>query len=1805
MKTQVTLLSFMILLQSYQGNAQAPDWTRLLQTSTYPAQSVNVVTADAGNNYYFAAGISGPVSYNLVNYTSTGIRDLLISKVSNTGIIQWVRQFNAATGGSLAANAIKTDGSGNLYVSGDFTGTATFGTSVLTSSASVNAFMAKFDASGNPLWATSFLSTGTGNSKIAYDAGGNSYLISKSNKLIKFSSSGVLSWEQSYTNRTLQAIAVSGPYLYLGGALQPGSPTNFGTISLSPLGGLNTGFIVRADADGVFNNSIIAGGSTTGLGSSVADFTVDNTGNLIITGCYTSNLTLGLLSNTSPAILGKSYAFLAKCNNNLEFEWISSSTAFVNSNMYNYEVSYDNTYNSIHLYCQTGIFSYWNALTISIATDKQFVISFNSTGTALTYNILSMTNVNTFHSGQSGESVSGGSYYYEGSPDYGNFFIKKYNMFMIEEWTSASTNSTSGYVSISSIKHDEGGNTYIQARTLGKCNYFGTNISTNNFLTIISKHDISGTMLWINKIQDQSPANFGCSFTLDKDNNVITTGLFNDELQVGPNKIFTPNSLDAYVARFSSDGKFLWASPADIGTSVSKYITVAADNAGNVIVSGVRSPDNYLLKFNSEGTRLWTKIIPMASNFSSLVSVDPSNNIYLSSEVHLDSYPELSPIVIDGVTITQSGSDGATALVKFNPDGVAQWGKLYGGVTGGTIPDGWACDIDNDAAGNTYLWGWCKNGAVFGSTVLTNPFPSNQDYSFYLTKINSSGDVVWAKGIYGKKYGFNYGNMQDLDESGNIYVGGHFKDLINIDGVEYAPSGVNDNFTSKFTNDGTFEWIKTIPSNSVIINSIDVSEEDVLSLGGAAGIDAVLGGFNYEKKGGNTAIVATLGTLAYISISTDTLYAASPANSTASFTINANTAWTLSSDATWLVPDITGGSGNSVITLTAQQNSLNTFREANITVFRDGKKMNTIVVLQYGVPISAFPYLQQFSTWPPASWVVDQGSIPWEHDDSDHAFVNFWYYDAPHYAVMKMPLFDFSSLSNPELTFDWSHKYYSPYEDKLVILATTDWKTWKGIWQKQGNELNSNDGALNEAPGTFTTTSISLSEYAGEPFVGIAFMGVSAYGPNLYIDNVSISDPIASAPEAVTEPASQVLQTSAILNGTVTPNSALTNITFEYGLTSAYGSSVLANPASAEGSLPFQVTAVLSGLTTNTVYHFRVVAVNSEGTDYGNDMTFTPSGCLRLNYSTENVPGTYSDLGSSGGIISTLNFDNANSAPQEIGFSFDFNCQSFTQFILNTNGYIKLGNTPPSSELFFSGNNTNDGILSSTNSSDINILAPFTHDLVAGSSPAEYRVSTTGSAPNRVCTIQFKNLRDKNVIQQYDNINFQVKLYETTNIIEYVYGDWTPSAGSSSPKSAECGIKGNTPDNDHLITVSKTSIAAWNTALFQHYNYTGNALNFGNPPDRPVPDAGCTFRFKPMKNIDASVIQIYSLTKLAIPVSNPHVIKAAIRNTGLLDLSDITVTLSVTGANTFTSTKTISSIYINSNVTISFDSFSPANTGINNITVTVENDEDNSNNSLNLSQNVNVNTISYADENPAAGSIRYDYLCLTRFSLTGTRAITGIRVKLSNDYNNVDNIVYGVILNSSGELLGRSADFLITEEDNSNYILLSIPDAPEITNSDFYVGLATTTPVGAVYYPTAVQNEFPTRQNTYYYTYSMDGGGSIYSYVGYRFIIEAIVKDPIITDIENSTTINQPSGDINIYPNPATDHLVIDMTEYDEGTGCNIRIINSLGIPVYESVIPSDRYELDVSSWLLRGYYLLYVYEKNNVLKTIRKIIIQ
>ena len=100
---------------------------------------------------------------------------------------------------------------------------------------------------------------------------------------------------------------------------------------------------------------------------------------------------------------------------------------------------------------------------------------------------------------------------------------------------------------------------------------------------------------------------------------------------------------------------------------------------------------------------------------------------------------------------------------------------------------------------------------------------------------------------------------------------------------------------------------------------------------------------------------------------------------------------------------------------------------------------------------------------------------------------------------------------------------------------------------------------------------------------------------------------LGQVPIAMTAAATSITDVTAQLNGSVNANYLSSVVSFEYGTTTSYGSSLTATQSPVTGNAVTNINVKITGLTLETTYHFRVKAVNSLGTVYSNDMSFTTS----------------------------------------------------------------------------------------------------------------------------------------------------------------------------------------------------------------------------------------------------------------------------------------------------------------------------------------------------------------------------------------------------------------------------------------------------------------------------------------------------------------------------------------------------------------------------------------------------------------------
>ncbi len=434
-------------------------------------------------------------------------------------------------------------------------------------------------------------------------------------------------------------------------------------------------------------------------------------------------------------------------------------------------------------------------------------------------------------------------------------------------------------------------------------------------------------------------------------------------------------------------------------------------------------------------------------------------------------------------------------------------------------------------------------------------------------------------------------------------------------------------------------------------------------------------------------------------------------------------------------------------------------------------------------------------------------------------------------------------------------------------------------------------GSLSTAPFSANLNKTSFSDITNPTaflsnggITGLNISNISATGSTMsfHVDILNPYDVDIEVTKLTSPVSSSSLTSSETIKGVVAgigKNTITTGIRVNYSINNGtvVSQNLVGSLAFGE-SLPFEFSVPVD-LSKHGDYRIKVFTTLTGDQNSSNDtITTIVKNPIPLEYLANMVTSsvkTYTELTTGSNIAVDLSKDGL-STPVTFpdGFTFTYCGTSFTQFILSTNGFIKLGNQNPSSKsLYYTSPQTVDGgIFNSTDDADNTIIAPFNHDLVSGDGGAEYSMDISGTTPNRTVTIQFKNVRDNDAIlpNQYSSMNFQIKLYESSNIIDFVYGAWTSSANASDYKHALVGLKGLGNFASQLLAVNKGSTQAWSALAFTNGNYTETAaLNFGNSngASRPAPEVGRVIHFT-LKSTGitasedcANTIKIYSDSK--------------------------------------------------------------------------------------------------------------------------------------------------------------------------------------------------------------------------------------------------------------------------------------------------------------------------------------------------------
>jgi gliding motility-associated-like protein len=133
------------------------NWVTAINTSTYFPANESTVTTDNENNVYFATEFEEPITFNdSVTLNLQGINDICFAKYSPLGILQFAKSVGGPDGSGMNP-ALLVDADKNIYLGGYFSGTINFnpnaGTSVNLFGQSSNMYIAKYNPTGNYIYA--------------------------------------------------------------------------------------------------------------------------------------------------------------------------------------------------------------------------------------------------------------------------------------------------------------------------------------------------------------------------------------------------------------------------------------------------------------------------------------------------------------------------------------------------------------------------------------------------------------------------------------------------------------------------------------------------------------------------------------------------------------------------------------------------------------------------------------------------------------------------------------------------------------------------------------------------------------------------------------------------------------------------------------------------------------------------------------------------------------------------------------------------------------------------------------------------------------------------------------------------------------------------------------------------------------------------------------------------------------------------------------------------------------------------------------------------------------------------------------------------------------------------------------------------------------------------------------------------------------------------------------------------------------------------------------------------------------------
>lgn len=398
---------------------------------------------------------------------------------------------------------------------------------------------------------------------------------------------------------------------------------------------------------------------------------------------------------------------------------------------------------------------------------------------------------------------------------------------------------------------DSMSNIYITGSFSGTTTLGGQTLTSNGATDIfIAKLNANGNLVWAKSLGSVS-LDYAFDIDCESGGDFFITGGFRQTMTLMPNiTITSTGGLDLFTAKFNTNGDCLWAKTAtglasDYGNEIvvgdNNNICVVGNTNGQMIFGSdtlfhADSTDLFMASYNSTGNLLWVKGIPGYGNSSARgVDIDIFENAIVVGSFN----GSISNGAVNFNSISQNLND--VFIAKYSVSGSLLWAKRYG-----DLGDDYARGVGTDSLGNIYLSGVFSNSVNFdGNTLFAS---GNTD--IFLLKLTPSGNFVWIKQF--GNLGTEEGCEIEVSPDGNVFITGGFSQTITLGSSTFSSQGIRDVFVAKIDTSGNVVWAKTAGSSTDDVNyaiGLNNINEDVCTLGTFSGIFS--DGFTSLSASGN------------------------------------------------------------------------------------------------------------------------------------------------------------------------------------------------------------------------------------------------------------------------------------------------------------------------------------------------------------------------------------------------------------------------------------------------------------------------------------------------------------------------------------------------------------------------------------------------------------------------------------------------------------------------------------------------------------------------------------------------------------------------------------------------------------------------------------------------------------------------------------------------------------------------------------------------------------------------------------------